>query len=429
MGKIFYNRLVDVLAWAGDAIVFFCGFVIVNISAFPGVQFPDVSSFDKDAWWILPASSVLIILMIVLLLAAGSLKDFGRMWLQTPWVLFFLAFAVLSIIWTVYLPATLYELNLLIFSTFLAAYIAIRRGVSGSINLLTGVAMFCIVASFYVVFFTQGGVMKNRPFIGSWNGMFWHRNHTGSLMAFFSMIFLVRVLMDKGASILIKWIYGCFYILSVVHVFGSKSAAGILIYFSLNLTSFVFYVWLRIREKLGIKHYTIFWILVFLGFAVFLINADFFFGLLGRNSTLTGRVPLWKDLFSNFYLTKPFFGYGYGALWMQESFRTLMQTRHGWTYQVYFADNGFFDILLNLGIAGLSLFLIAYLRAFYNSIRTMLISYSWQYIFLFTVLLYGILANIAYSFLLEVDQFVWMWILVVIFLLRQRGSEGLIKSI
>jgi O-antigen ligase len=425
MEKSRYAWLIDIFIWFGDVLILVCTFIFVNISAFLGGQFPDVSLFDGEGWWWVPGSGVVVILMVVNLFVRKELKTFAHVWSRNYWLILFLFYSLASLLWTVYFSATIYELTLLFFSSFAAAYFAIRYRLSGSINLMTGIAMFCVVASFYIVFFTRGGVMQNVPFVGSWNGLFWHRNHTGSLMAFFSTIFLLRLIMDNGLFLLGKVVCSIFYVLSVVHVFGSRSAAGILVYMLLNMVVLLFYFWLRFREKLTMKHYYAFALAVMIGFIVFLSNTDFFFGLLGRNSSLTGRIPLWKDLFSNFYLAKPIFGYGYGALWMQESFRVLMQSRHNWPYPVYFADNGFFDILLNLGLVGFVLFLAMYLKAVFRNVRLIVNNQAWRPIILILILLYVFVGNLAYSFLLEVDHFVWMWLVVVVFLLQVSEDEVL----
>lgn len=424
-GKQFYAQLINTFLWIGDALILVCVFLFVNLSAFLGEQFPDVALFDGQAWWVVKASGLVVILMLVNLFVRRDLKVFARAWLQNYWLVLFLFFSLASLLWTVYLPATLYEISLLFFSSFAAAYFAIRYRLSGSINHITGLAAFCVLTSLYIVFFTNGGIMQNEPFVGSWNGMFWHRNHTGSLMAFFSMIFLVRLLMDRGVSAINRLVFGMFYLLAAWHVFGSRSAAGILIYVLLNMGVAIIYFWLNWRDKLTPKHYYSFITVAATGIIVFITNLGFFFGLLGRTANMTGRTPLWRDLFLNFYLKKPLLGYGYGALWMQESFRLLMQSRHGWKYPVYFADNGFLDILLNLGGVGLGLFLAMFFTALARGARKVRMTGSWKYIFLLLVLLYVALGNLAYSFLLEVDYFVWMLLLIVVFLLRMTEAEAL----
>ena len=139
---------------------------------------------------------------------------------------------------------------------------------------------------------------------------------------------------------------------------------------------------------------------------------------------MTGRVPLWQDLFQNFYLQAPVFGYGYGALWMQKSFRILMQIRHNWGNQVYFADNGFFDILLNTGLVGLLLFMFSYLSYGLRSFRQAIRIKSWLYFFPLLTFLYILIGNLTYSFLLEVDQFVWMIFIIMAFITTETKQTS-----
>jgi O-antigen ligase len=102
-----------------------------------------------------------------------------------------------------------------------------------------------------------------------------------------------------------------------------------------------------------------------------------------------------------------------------------MQTRHGWPYQVYFADNGFLDILLNLGAVGLALLLMILSVTAYKIAQKIRKTYSWQYIFSFAVLIYVVIGNLAYSFLLEVDYFVWACLIVMTFLVYLPRNEVL----
>ncbi len=427
MDKQFLVRWMNKFLWLADVLILICVFIFVNISAFGGAQFPNVSSLDDPIWRLLPALGLIVIFMIVSLFARGLLGEFWRTFYKNYWLIMFLLFSLISILWSVYFPATLYELSLLFFSSLAAAYFSIRYRISGSISLLTGVAAVCIFISYSFVFFTSGGIMQNPPFTGSWCGLFWHRNHTGSLMAFFSMIFLTRSLMEENLSGVVRLFFATLYLLAVWHVFGSRSAAGILIFITLNAGVAIFYYWVKRRDQLVSKHYYAFFTIAVIGFVVFVTNLEFFFGLLGRTAQMTGRTPLWNDLLLNFYSAKPWVGYGFGALWMQENFRLLMQSRHGWLYPVYFADNGFLDILLNLGVVGLVLFLGILVAAFRRSIRALRRNGSWEDILLFLILCYVVLANLAYSFLFEVDYFVWMIFLVFSFLVKameNRLPEG-----
>ena len=82
--------------------------------------------------------------------------------------------------------------------------------------------------------------------------------------------------------------------------------------------------------------------------------AGAFFSATGKDATLTGRIPLWKDLI---HLGKNdiFLGSGYESFWI----RYYREVWVKWTFLPISAHNGFIEMLLNLGFLGLSFILIA----------------------------------------------------------------------
>jgi O-antigen ligase len=92
------------------------------------------------------------------------------------------------------------------------------------------------------------------------------------------------------------------------------------------------------------------------------IDLEGVFGLMGKDMTLTGRTDLWPSLIA-IWQDRPWLGFGYSGFWA------------GWDgpseqiWQEFFwhprhAHNGFLQILLELGIVGVTLFLIRFLTAF-----------------------------------------------------------------
>jgi len=267
------------------------------------------------------------------------------------------------------------------------------------------------------------GVMQNKEFLGSWTGIFWHRNHTGNIFAYFSVVFLLRFLFDATRKRTQQIVFGLFYLLCTALVFGSHSATGVIVFLFLHFVAALLFLWLRIHERLKAWHYYLAGAVLLAGLLIFITNAGFFFGLLGRTSNMTGRIPLWQDILGRVYLQKPIFGYGYGALWMQKSFRIQMQLRHNWPYQVYFSDNGFFDLLLNMGAVGSILFLAVYISVGIRSVRRAIAARSWIYFFPLVTLLYIFIGNLTYSFMLEVDQLVWMLLVMMVFVTTAPNSN------
>jgi len=80
------------------------------------------------------------------------------------------------------------------------------------------------------------------------------------------------------------------------------------------------------------------------------------FGLVGRDSTLSGRMELWSALVPKI-IAHPWLGYGYSSFWLGmegQSSADIWSILH---WHVPHSHNGFLDLTEELGIAGLGLFL------------------------------------------------------------------------
>ena len=392
------NKSFSALFQTLEVVVIFLAFILVNVNSFIRFrQFSEVENFSTNELDYILFGVITVILIVFLLWKRQLLPIYFETWKNNKLLIAFLVYALVSVLWTIYLPATLNKLFFLFFATIVGSYIAVRYGRRGTIDVLTWIGAICSVLSILIVmFFPFVGVMQNEPFVGSWTGMFWHRNHTGNIFAFFNMIFLFRLVLEDKPTWRSKVIFAFFYILSALIVFGSRSATGIIVFLFLHFLVGIVVIWLKFHQRIKRWHYYASVAVLLAGFLVSITNTDFFFGLLGRSSNLTGRIPLWLDLFQNYYLQKPLLGFGFGALWMLKSFRILIQIRHGWPYQVYFADNGFFDILLNTGLAGLLLFMLTYFSYGLRSFRQAISTKSGLYFFpllTFLYILIGIQTN------------------------------------
>jgi O-antigen ligase len=107
---------------------------------------------------------------------------------------------------------------------------------------------------------------------------------------------------------------------------------------------------------------------------VLLFLADTFFGvfvgligLLGEDTTLTGRTELWQDLLA--MNTNPLWGVGFESFWLGDRLKHLWDL-HWWKPNE--AHNGYLEVYLNLGLVGLGI-LIALLIATYRKGRRALL--------------------------------------------------------
>jgi len=93
--------------------------------------------------------------------------------------------------------------------------------------------------------------------------------------------------------------------------------------------------------------------------------------LFGRTETLTGRAEIWATLIP-FAFKRPVFGYGVGGFWTT-AMRNLTSSH---------AHNGYLEVILSLGIAGLVIILLLYFAICRKAIRTMAVNFDWGVLFI-----------------------------------------------
>ena len=105
-----------------------------------------------------------------------------------------------------------------------------------------------------------------------------------------------------------------------------------------------------------------------------------------------------------------------------------MQIRHGWSFQPFVSDNGFLDILLNMGLVGFVLFLGIYVPLGIRSLIKAVRSKQWFDFLPMLTFFYIFIGNVSHSILLEQDQFVWMILVIMVFLTNDLKSKTVPRS-
>jgi exopolysaccharide production protein ExoQ len=97
---------------------------------------------------------------------------------------------------------------------------------------------------------------------------------------------------------------------------------------------------------------------------------DFLIQLLGKDMTLTGRTNIWSAVLDSI-VKRPLLGYGYQAFWLGmegESYRVILVV----SWMLAQAQNGFLDIMLENGAAGLAIVLLVFGFAFRDAVVCLL---------------------------------------------------------
>jgi O-antigen ligase len=253
------------------------------------------------------------------------------------------------------------------------------------------------------------------PHEGSWRGIYWHKNFTGSLMALWNAVFLLYGIRAFRES---RWRAGAcalLYLLSLVFIILSLSAAGIAIWLGLNLIIVILLLWNKIKGRLKKQHY------VWLGYTTILLmilvitNLDLIFGLLNRDANLTGRLPLWNYLIEKAVIQKPFLGHGLGAIWDIQEFRRQATLSLGWSFVITNGHNGFMDILLGLGIVGLALAVLLLTLAFYRTGKYFVTDSTVANMLPLVIVMYFLLSNLSISFFVGIESFHWALLITAMF--------------
>ena len=338
-------------------------------------------------------------------------------------VLLVIGWAAASLSWTILWPATLFRLMVLVGSSLFGVYAGVRYSPRSFIRTLALFGAIVVALCYAGVAAAPDVAITKEPLNGAWRGIFWHRNYLGSFMAFASIALLFALRLGRGRAGRIELVaVWAFYILALLLVGLSRSVTGIILTVMLHALAALGACHAQLRTRLRRIHYY-----AAAGAVVFLISiglaySNALLGLFGRDSSLTGRTGLWSYLFSDYVALRPWHGYGFGAIWDYDDMRTRTARAIGWPYPVYTADNGYVDILLNIGAIGLSLLGVVLIVSAVRSLRHLRESPAVVAWFPLEVLAYVAVTNITLSFFLEQESFAWIALLAVLTL--TRGSTA-----
>lgn len=258
--------------------------------------------------------------------------------------------------------------------------------------------------------------------IGAWTGLFDHKNGLGNMAAFFSILFLFRLLNFRNDSWPVR-LYGViFFALSLFILIKSDSAASLISFIAVIFVVILvmsFIKWghlLQTRQRIIISAIGVFLL------GVMWVLRDSILGIFGRNSSFTGRVPLWIGLIP-YIKAKILFGYGFGeAFWSggagQPLSEELLKSK-GWGPTL--SHNGYLEAILGTGLIGFVFYILFFIQTAYFSITYFLRERS-VYSLIFTALFIQVmLINIVENKFGTLELFFWL-LLVVSFVFSLRNA-------
>jgi exopolysaccharide production protein ExoQ len=408
-----------------DGLILCSAIVLSNLRAlsfFP--RFPDPSRLFGSAWLELALWFGTTLVVTHSLTRENLLPEY-RSLCRRNWALgVFIALAFVSAWWSVDGAATSFRAVELLLATVVAAYIGTRYRPDQLLEILFWAGAIVLVLCLGLVFgLPTEGQMHSRPDYRSWRGVYWHKNHLGSIAALVNVVALWRMLIAREQR-RADWLGGVFYLLSLATVYFAYSATGGIVLIALHLFALCVWLWIRTSHRWRAWHYSVALGVAVAGLAGAAASVDRIFGIFNRSPTMSGRVDLWNYLLKDVVPQRLWWGHGFGAIWTIESFRVGAGERVHWGKPAVIADNGFLDVLLHLGIVGLLIFLGVLIVAAARSLRYGLARGTLTDFFPLLLMFYAVVGNVAFSLFMETEVFVWLLIVIVLFETTPRSDPA-----
>ncbi len=325
-------------------------------------------------------------------------------------VLALVALVACSTLWSDDPAVTLRRAFGLAGTTLIGYSVAVRYGVERFITLLAITAGIAAVVSLAVIVAVPGYGRMQVDYPGAWQGIFSDKNRLGQFMALGALAFIpvLREARGKRRLLAALGMAAC-----VVVLLGSESLTAALVAALGALLVVTLYAGGGNRAAL-VAFATVAIVATCVGTAVaFNVNLDSIAGAFGRDATLTGRTGVWPYV-AGAIADRPFFGYGYSTFWRPDgAFVQYLPTQLGW--RPYHAHDGYLELVLDIGIVGLAIFVIALGTALARTLRRIP---DIRPIFAplpLAVLLYYITINVTESAIAKYNEANWI-VFVAVFL-------------
>ncbi|MEO1184660.1 MAG: O-antigen ligase family protein, partial [Cyanobacteria bacterium J06636_27] len=325
--------------------------------------------------------------------------------------------AYFSFTWSQDPEFTLFNSREVLMMTFFGLYFASRFSLKEIVE-LTGLTLFigCITSIVFAVGMPAIAIHMGNDHPGAWKGIYGHKNNFGSMMILMWLSFFT---LPKDNSPIYKYLG---IILSIFLILVSTSKTSLVISVLL-ISMMLFYKHFRWQGKISV-------ILLDIGILILGCLSVFIFTYwgeilteLGRDSTLTGRTPIWGVMILKL-IEKPLLGYGRGGFFAPGSphgFEAGRVLYAGWVPA--HGHNGFLDLAIDIGLIGLTLFLINFFVTFTRGLKRAYATSNPEALFPLAFLLFLVMNNITESFLLHTINVYWVIYVTIVFSLNQKEAD------
>jgi O-antigen ligase len=240
---------------------------------------------------------------------------------------------------------------------------------------------------------------------GAWRGMFGFKNNLGLTMAL-GVLVLLPIALERSRRRLPAMIGLGLCICSLVM---SQSATAWLVAVLLSILTFVLRRFRVATPRIRAQGATLAIAAICAAVIPLITSAGDIAGLLGRDLTLSERTDLWSAAVQR-GLERPLFGYGYRAFWSGGT--QMFVASHAWISD--HGHNGYLDLWLELGIAGVGLFATTLAVGLFRLTRGRAWRLDPQAATYPVLILFVLFVSIPYSQILAQNSIAWVLYIIVL---------------
>jgi len=332
-------------------------------------------------------------------------------------LLLIIGMVALSFTWSFTPTATLTGGIALIGTTLFGIYFATRYRIKQQLQLLGWMFSLVVILCFgFALGLPKYGVMGG-VHAGAWRGIYTHKNVLGKMMTLGSVILWLLTINRKKISPIVLAVLA----LAISLLLLAKSTSSGVNFIVLFLTSASLRsLWLRHEKIIPVVS------VVLIGaigvFTSITAASETLLGSVGKDATLTGRTQLWEAVKDKIQ-RQPWLGYGFDGFWqgINSEAADVWRTIGGWPAPN--AHNGVLDIVLSLGLIGISLIAISFLLNVIRSVSWIRLTRSQEGLWPMLFMTYVVMSNSTETSLLVQNNLDWVLYVAVTISLLSPSSQ------
>jgi exopolysaccharide production protein ExoQ len=374
---------------------------LTNITAY------DVNKADEIAMFLFQYVAYIMIIIAIGTSWGAILKQlFSRRML---WIMPVTVLAFVSAAWSDLPAVTIRRAGQLLLTEMVAVYFAMSLSRRQQLRVVTTTLLILLGLSLIAVIVNPAyGTMPKSiapELAGNWRGIFPHKNALGRYASLAAVIFVLNWLEQRRR----RWLLAILFSLGILA--GSKSVTSIAVTAAV-LLSLLLFRFLRGRSFYSALAVT--GLLLVAGIQYLFNNFYSVVNMMGRDVTLTGRLPLWFAGIAVGLRRNPWFGYGWADFWRgyDGDSADVWKFVH---WQAPNIHNGFLELWLTLGFLGLICFGLCHLVTGGRAIRLQRSTRYWEDVWPLAFIVYFTLQNLAESIGVSQNSLIWILYVMVVY--------------